>query len=505
MYDTILNLSWGFSTALNLGNLFACFTGVLIGTLVGVLPGIGPLGGMCLLLPFTYHITPMQAIIMMAGIFYGTQYGGSTTSILMNIPGEIGSVVTCLDGYQMARKGRAGAALGMCAFGSFIGGTASVIGLMLIAPPLARAALAFGPPEYFSLLSLGVLLTTYLGGGSKLKSFMMAFLGLFLGTVGMDLMTGDDRFIYGSLTLSDGIGIAPVAMGLFGVAEILWNISEIKSNQKEKMIHTRIKGLLPNAHEWRRSLKPIGRGTVLGFLLGILPGGGAILSSFASYAMEKRLSKRPEEFGRGAIEGVAGPETANNAATGGALIPLLTLGVPATGAMAILLAAFLIHGLQPGPLLMKSDPHFFWGIIASMYIGNMMLVALNLPLIGIWVQILKIPYAILFPLILVFAIIGCYSVNSNILEVGMMGMFGILGYFLRKFDFNPTPVIFGLILSPLIENAFRQSLAMTEGVLIFVKRPISLAFLILFVLCVTAPLLKPSRWIGWFKGLSSAA
>ena len=467
--------------------------GVVIGTLIGVLPGIGPLGGMALLLPLTYHLTPMQAIIMLAGVFYGTQYGGSTTAILMNMPGEVGSVVTCIDGHKMALKGRAGAALGISAFGSFVGGTLSVVALMLLAPPLARGALAFGPPEYFSLLLLAVFLATSLGSGSKLKSLMMAFVGLFLGTMGIDLMTADERFVYGSLTLMDGIGIAPVAMGLFGVAEILTNISEIKSPKNTEIIHARMSDLLPTSHEWRLSIMPIGRGAILGFLLGILPGGGAILSSFASYALEKKLSKRPEEFGNGAIEGVAGPETANNAATGGALIPLLTLGVPATGAMAVLMAAFLIHGLQPGPLLMTKDPSLFWGIIASMYIGNVILLGLNLPLIGIWVQVLKIPATVLFPLILLFAIIGCYSVSANIFEVLIMGIFGILGYLLRKFDFNPTPVIFGLILSPLMENAFRQSLAMNEGLSIFVTRPISLVCLLILSIAIVAPLLKSAK------------
>lgn len=494
MPDALLNLATGFSAALALDNLLFCVIGVVIGTLIGVLPGIGPLGGMALFLPLTYHISPMQAIIMLAGIFYGTQYGGSTTSILMNIPGEVGSVVTCIDGHKMALKGRAGAALGISAFGSFVGGTLSVVALMLIAPPLAKAALAFGPPEYFTLLLLGVFLASSLGAGSQLKSLMMAFLGLFLGTIGIDLMTGDNRFVFGSLTLMDGIGIAPVAMGLFGVAEILTNISRITSPETTKIPRTPLKDLLPTAREWRLSVKPIARGAILGFLLGVLPGGGAILSSFASYALEKKLSKHPEEFGQGAIEGVAGPETANNAATGGALIPLLTLGVPATGAMAVLMAAFLIHGLQPGPLLMTNNPYLFWGIIASMYIGNVILLGLNLPLIGIWVQVLKIPAAVLFPLILLLAIIGSYSVSTNIFEVVIMGIFGILGYLLRKFDFNPTPVVFGLVLSPLLENAFRQSLAMNEGVLIFVTRPISLAFLVFLLIAIVAPLVSPSKW-----------
>lgn len=501
MSDVLHYLFLGFSTALTQQNLFFCFVGVSIGTLVGVLPGLGPLAAMSLLLPATYHIPPMGGIIMLSGIFYGTQYGGSITSILVNIPGEAASVVTCIDGYQMALKGRAGAALGMSAFGSFIGGTLSIVGLMLVAPPLARLALAIGPPEFFSLLLLGVLLMTYLGSGSTVKLLMMAVLGLFLGTIGADMMTGVDRFVYGSLTLIDGLGIAPVAMGLFGVSEVLINIPEI--HVKKDLVKTKIKNLLPNAHEWRLSAKPIARGTILGFLTGVLPG-ASIIASFSSYAVEKKLSKHPEEFGKGAIEGVAGPETANNAATGGAFIPLMTLGVPSTGVMAILLGAFLIHGLQPGPLLMKNNPLFFWGIVASMYIGNVMLLVLNIPLIGIWVQLLRIPYSLLLPIILMLSVLGCYSVSSNIYEVVIMGALGILGYLLRKFGFSCGPLVFGLILSPMIEIAFRQSLAMSQGsLLIFVQRPISLGFIIIFLFIILSPILKLSRWKDKLKGLEN--
>jgi putative tricarboxylic transport membrane protein len=502
MSDVVHYIFQGFSVALTHHNLFLCFIGVSIGTLVGVLPGIGPLAAMSLLLPITYYITPMGAIIMLAGIFYGTQYGGSTTSILMNIPGEAASVVTCIDGYRMAQKGRAGAALGISAFGSFIGGTLSVVGLMLIAPLLARLALAFGPPEFFSLLLLGILLITYLGSGSMVKLMMMAVLGLLLGTVGVDMMTGEDRFVYGSLTLIDGLGIAPVAMGLFGISEILISIPDI--HVKKDLIKTRIKNLLPNAQEWRLSAKPIARGTILGFLVGVLPG-AAIVASFSSYALEKKLSKRPEEFGKGAIEGVAGPETANNAATGGAFIPLMTLGVPSTAVMAILLAAFLIHGLQPGPLLMKNNPLFFWGIVASMYVGNVMLLILNLPLISIWVQILRVPYSLLFPIILMLTVLGSYSVDSNIYEVVIMGAFGIFGYLLRKFDFSCGPLVFGLILSPLMENAFRQSLAMSQGsFLIFVQRPISLSIIIIFLILIVAPWLKLLTWRDRLKEIEDS-
>jgi putative tricarboxylic transport membrane protein len=453
---------------------------------VGVLPGIGPVAGLSLLLPITYQVTPIGAIIMLAGIYYGTQYGGSTTSILLNIPGEAASVVTCIDGYQMARKGRAGSALGMSAIGSFIGGSLSLVGLMLIAPPLAQFALAFGPPEYCSLLILGLLLTTYLGEGNKVKLRMMAVLGLFLGTIGSDFISGTERFVFGSVTLLGGFGLAPVAMGLFGISEILMNVNEIDT--PKEVIKTNLKALLPDKNEWLRSIKPMARGSLIGFLVGILPGGGAILASFTSYAVEKRLSNHPEEFGKGAIEGIAGPETANNAATGGSFIPLMTLGLPSTAVMAILLGAFLIHGLQPGPLLMKNNPLFFWTIVASMYVGNVMLLVLNLPLIGIWVQILRVPYAILCPIILMLAILGCYSVNSDINEVLIMGVFGILGYLLRKFDFSLAPLIFGLILSPLIENSFRQSLAMSQGsLLIFIESSISLTIWIVLLSIVVIP------------------
>jgi putative tricarboxylic transport membrane protein len=500
--EFLSNLFMAFSVACQPNNLFFCFIGVLIGTLVGVLPGLGPVATISLLLPSTFQLTPVAALIMLAGIFYGAMYGGSTTSILVNIPGEAASVVTCLDGYQMARKGRAGPALGISAFGSFIAGTLSVIAIMLIAPPLARAALAFGPPEFFSLFALCVLLTTYLGGGTKVKMMMMAVLGLFLGTIGSDVMFSTDRFVYGSLTLIDGLGLAPVAVGLFGISEVLMGTSKIGT--KREPIKTRIKNLLPNAQEWRASVMPITRGSILGFLLGILPGSGLIIASFTSYAIEKKLSKHPQEFGRGAIEGVAGPETANNAATGGSFIPLMTLGLPSSATMAILMVGFLIHGLQPGPLFMKDQPIFFWGFIASMYIGNVMLILLNLPLIGLWVKILKIPTAILFPIIIVLATLGCYSVNSNIYEVFIMGIFGIAGYLFRKFDFNCAPLIFGMILSPLMENSFRQSMAMSLGSpLIFIERPISLAFLAVILFLVLKPMLKPilkpilklPRWI----------
>lgn len=490
--DLLQNIYLGFSAALLPSRLFACFSGVLIGTLVGVLPGLGPAAAIALLLPSTFHLDPTSGIIMLAGIYYGAMYGGSTTSILVNIPGEAASVVTCLDGYQMARKGRAGPALGISAFGSFIAGTLSVLGLMLVAPPLARFALSFGPPEYFSLIFCGLSILIYLASGSILKAIIMALAGLFLGIIGTDLITGNLRFTFGNITLMDGIGMVPVVMGLFGVAEVLDNLE--KSIQERLIFQTSLSNLLPNRQDWKQSAGPIVRGSLIGFFLGILPGGGAIISSFTSYAVEKRISRHPEEFGKGTIEGVAGPESANNAASGGAFIPLLTLGIPANVVMAIVLGALLTHGIQPGPLLLIRHADLFWGVVTSMYIGNIMLLILNLPLIGLWVRLLKVPYSVLFPLIILFCLIGAYSVNNNVEEVLIMIIFGGIGYLMRKFDYEAAPLIFALVLSPLFENALRQSLLMSQGSFaIFFTRPISLVFMgigiILFALPMV-PLIK---------------
>jgi putative tricarboxylic transport membrane protein len=468
----------GFSVALQPVNLLFCFVGVFVGTLIGVLPGIGPLGAIALLLPSTFYVSPVSALIMLAGIYYGAMYGGSTTSILVNIPGEAASVVTCLDGYQMAKQGRAGAALGIAAFGSFIGGTISVILLAFMAPPLARLALRFGPPEYFSLMVLGLTVLIYLANGPIIKALMMAALGLVLGIVGQDMISGRGRFTFGIMELNDGIGIIPVVMGLFGVAEVLLNVEEKLATQG--VVKTKISNLLPTLRDWKDSVGPIFRGTFLGFFLGILPGGGALLASFASYSVEKKLSKHPERFGKGAIEGVAGPETANNAATGGAFIPLMTLGIPNNGVMALMLGALVIHGLQPGPLLMKEQPALFWGTITSMYVGNAMLLVLNLPLIGLWVQVLRIPYPILFPLILLFCLIGVYSVNNSFIEIGFMIGFGVVGYLMKKFEYEAPPLVLALILGPMFENALRQSLILSEGnPAVFLTRPICAAFLII--------------------------
>jgi len=474
--EVIGNILYGFSVAFQPINLFYCFSGVLIGTLVGVLPGIGPVGAISLLLPTTFHLTPLGSLIMLAGIYYGAMYGGSTTSILINIPGEAASVVTCLDGYQMARKGRAGPALGISVFGSFIGGTLGLIGLMFISPPLARAAVKFGPPEYFSLMILGFTILGYLTSGSMMKALMMAALGLILGSVGMDMFSGKHRFTYGILVLEDGLGLIPIVMGLFGISEVLLNI-EIYT--KPEILKTKIKNLLPNLQDWKDSALPILRGTLVGFFLGVLPGGGAVISSFTSYAIEKKISKTPERFGSGAIEGVAGPETANNAATAGAFIPMLTLAIPANAVMALLLGALIINGVQPGPLLIKRAPDLYWGVITSMYVGNLMLLILNLPLIGLWIKLLKIPYAILFPLVLIFCIIGSYSINKTIGDVLIMNIFGAVGYLMKKFNYESAPLILALVLGPIFETALRQSLMFSHGNFsIFVTRPTSLILLV---------------------------
>ena len=480
-------LGIGFSVALQPVNLFYCFVGVFIGTLVGVLPGIGPVGAMSLLLPTTFKATPEAAIIMLAGIYYGAMYGGSTTSILVNIPGEAASVVTCLDGYQMARQGRAGPALGIAAFGSFIAGTLSILGLMFLAPPLSKFALRFGPPEYFTLMVLGLTILIYLAHGSMPKALIMAGFGIILGLVGLDSINARPRFTFGKMELIDGVGLVPIVMGLFGVSEVLLNIEQVV---RRDVLKTRVKGLLPTVKDWRDSTGPIARGSLLGFFLGILPGGGAVISSFISYAVEKRVSKHPERFGTGAIEGVAGPESANNAATGGAFIPLMTLGIPPNVIMAMLLGAFMIHGVTPGPLMMKQNPGIFWGVIVSMYIGNIMLLILNLPLITIWVQVLKVPYKILFPLILLFCLIGVYSVNNVVFDIYIMLIFGIMGYLMKKFGYEGAPLVLAFVLGPLMENNLRKSLIMSQGdFTIFLARPLAAASLIVALFLLISPII----------------
>ena len=485
--ELLHNLYLGFNVAFAPVNLLFCFIGVFLGTLVGVLPGLGPAATIALLLPITFSLRPETALIMIAGIYYGAQYGGSTTSILVNIPGEASSVVTCLDGYQMARKGRAGPALGISAFGSFIGGTLSVVGLMLLGPWLAGFALQFGPPEYFALMLLGIVILTFLSKGSMVRSLISAVIGLFIGTIGIDPIYGVQRFTYGTLTLMDGVGLVPVAMGLFGIAEVFTNLEE---PEVRDIFKTKIKGLLPSLKDWKESIGPITRGSFIGFFLGILPGGGAILASFTSYATEKRLARDPESFGKGAIAGVAGPETANNAATGGAMIPLLSLGIPSNVIMALLIGAMMIHGIKPSSFLVNEHPQIFWGIITSMYVGNILLLVLNLPLIPLWVKLLKIPYGILFPLILLFCLIGVYTVNNNAYEVLIMLIFGVLGYLMRKVGFEPAPLLFAMVIGPIMETALRQSLLRSRGDFsIFFTRPISAVLISAAILLLLLPLL----------------
>ena len=484
----------GFSVCLQPLNLFYCFIGVFIGTLIGVLPGVGPVATISMLLPATFKMSPVGAIIMLAGIYYGAMYGGSTTSILVNIPGETASVVTCLDGYQMARQGRAGPALGIAAFGSFIAGTFSVVALTFVAPPLATIAIRFGPPEYFSLLGLGLTLLIYLAHGSMIKALMMACVGLLMSFIGLDNISGYERFTYGIATLEDGLGLVPVAVGVFGLGEVLSNIEE--SVGKREIFQAKISSLLPTRQDWKDSAMPIVRGSVMGFILGILPGGGHVLASFASYAMEKRVSRHPERFGQGAIEGVAGPESANNAGAGGQFIPLLTLGIPASPVMALMLGALVIFGLQPGALLMTRNPDLFWGVIVSMYLGNVMLLVLNLPLIGLWVHVLRVPYPFLFPLIVLFCLIGAYSINNNIFDVFIMVLFGIIGYLMKKVRFEAAPMLLGMVLGLMMEDALRQSLIMSGGSFqIFVTRPISAGFIIAALVLLAIPAIRGGKKI----------
>ena len=486
--DFFSNVALGFSVALSPTNLLFCFLGTLVGTLVGVLPGLGPVGAVAFLLSLTFKMEPATAVIMLAGIYYGAMYGGSTTSILVNIPGETASVVTCLDGYRMARQGRAGAALGISAFGSFIAGTFGVIGLMFLAPMLGRAALRFGPAEYFTLTLTGLTLVAYLTQGSMTKALIMTILGLLAGSVGMDPISGEERFTYGNLTLRDGFGLVPVAMGLFGIAELLENLTAIGP---QSIYETKIIGLLPNLKDWKDSGWPIARGSVIGFFLGILPGPGPVIASFVSYAVEKRMSPYPEKFGTGMIEGVAGPEAANNSATAGSFIPLLSLGIPTSAIMALFMGALMIHGIQPGPLFISKYPQLFWGFIASMYIGNAMLLVLNLPLIGIWVRLLKTPYTILFPLILLFCLIGVYSLNANVAEIIIMLIFGVAGFFLRRLGFEGAPFILAMLLGPIMETSLRQTLLISRGSFsVFYTRPICATLLVLTAAFLIWPLFR---------------
>ncbi|MDF2500054.1 MAG: protein of unknown function transrane [Anaerosporomusa subterranea] len=470
-------------------NLLACVVGVLIGTLVGVLPGIDTISTIALLLPFSYGLGSTPALIMFAGIYYGSKYGGSTTSILLNVPGEGSSMVTCLDGHPMAQKGRAGAALAVSAIGSFIAGTIGVIGLTFLAPPLAQAALAFGPPEYFSLAVVGLVVLAKLTGTSSLKSALMATIGVILGTVGMDSLSGISRFTFTVGELDRGIDLSIIAMGLFGIGEILTSMTQTKI--RPNMPSIRLRDLYPTKEELRRSITPIFRGGIIGFLIGLLPGPTGTISSFASYALEKRCSKNPAEFGHGAIEGVAGPEAANNAVTSGAMVPLLSLGLPFCASTAILLSGFMIHGILPGPALISERPDLFWGLIASMYIGNVLLLVINLPLIGIFVQLLKTPLNILMPLIGAVTLTGAYVVNNSVFDVMWVIVFGVLGFLLRRSGFEPAPLIIGLVLGPELERGLVQGLIILDGNLwSLFSRPISGVILTLGAVFILYPVAR---------------
>lgn len=484
MGELFTHISLGLATAMSLDNLFYCFIGVLVGTVVGILPGLGPLATIALLLPLTFGMSPTSALIMLAGIFYGSQYGGSTTAILIKLPGEASAAVTAIDGYEMARKGRAGVALAMAALGSFFAGTVATLLIVLVAPPLAAFALRFGPPEYFSLVVLGLLFSVTLAHGSAIKALAMTFLGILLGTIGRDIYTGEYRFTFGLPLLEDGIELTGLAIAVFGLAEILRNLETPPERRPEI---APVNNLFPTRQDVRRARMPVVRGTLLGSILGVLPGAGAIIASFASYSWEKRLSPHKAEFGHGAIEGVAGPESANNAAAQTSFIPMLTLGVPGNAIMAVMLGALLIQGITPGPAFIRENPDLFWGVIASMWLGNLMLLVLNLPLIGIWVKILAIPYRHLVPIILGVCTIGTYSVGLHVSDLYIMAGIGLVGYLLLRWGCEPAPLVLGFVLGPLMEQYLRRSLIIARGdPTIFFQRPISAMLLLLALLAVVA-------------------
>ena len=490
------NLAIGFGTALTLQNLFYAFAGCLIGTLIGVLPGVGPVATLAMLLPATYALEPTSALIMLAGIYYGAQYGGSTTAILVNLPGESSSVVTCLDGYQMARQGRAGAALGIAAIGSFIAGTFATVLVAAFAPPLTELAFKFGPAEYVSLMLLGLIGAVVLASGSLVKAIGMIVLGLLLGLVGTDVNSGVSRFSFGIPELTDGFGFVAVAMGVFGFAEIIANVE--KKGQREVLTNN-VGSVMPNVKEMKEAAPAIARGTLLGSILGILPGGGALLAAFAAYAVEKKLAgpNADPPFGKGNIRGVAGPESANNAGAQTSFIPMLTLGIPPNAVMALMIGAMTIHNIQPGPQVMTSNPTLFWGLIASMWIGNLMLVILNLPLIGLWIQLLKVPYRLLYPAILAFCCIGVYSINNTTFDVFMTVFFGALGYLFYKLRCEPAPLILGFILGPMMEENLRRAMLLSRGdPTTFVTSPLSLGLLLAALALLgiaTLPAIKSKR------------
>jgi putative tricarboxylic transport membrane protein len=491
--DLLHNLVLGFSVALTLKNILYCFVGTVVGTLIGVLPGIGAFATIALLLPFTYGLEPTTALIMLAGIFYGAQYGCSTTSILINIPGEASGVITVLDGYQMARQGRAGEALLVSALGSFFAGSVATIVIAAFGPPLANVALKFGPPEYFSLMVLGLIAAVVLARGSVIKAIGMVILGLLFGLVGTDVTSGAQRFTFNIVELYDGLDFVVVAMGVLGIAELITNLEEAEEN-RESFINS-VKGLgiwRLSREDFRRAWPAVVRGTVVGSALGILPGGGALISAFASYAVEKKISREPERFGKGAIEGVAGPESANNAGAQTSFIPMLTLGLPSNIVMALMIGALMIHNIQPGPQVMTRNPDLFWGLIASMWVGNFMLVILNLPLIGVWIKLLSLKYRLLYPGILAVCCIGVYTVSNSSSLVLLMALFGALGYVFVKLDFEPAPLLLGFILGPMMEEYLRRAMTISHGSpMIFVTRPLSLALLAIALLLLTA-MLVPS-------------
>jgi TctA family transporter len=480
MESIFSNLALGFSVAGQPFNLMMCLIGVILGTLIGVLPGIGPVATIAMLLPITFNLNPIAALIMLAGIYYGAQYGGSTSAILVNLPGESSSVVTCLDGYQMARRGRAGPALATAAIGSFFAGCVATLVVAMFAPPLAEVALKFGPAEYFSLMVLGLVAAVVLAHGSVLKAIAMVVLGLLLGLVGTDVNSGVLRFAFGISELADGIGFVTVAMGMFGLAEIVMNLEQ---KEHREVFTNKVGKLMPSKEDFKRIVAPILRGTVLGSALGILPGGGALLASFGAYTLEKKVSKNSAEFGKGAIEGVAAPEAANNAGAQTSFIPLLTLGIPSNAVMALMIGAMMIQGIAPGPQVMTEKPQLFWGMIASMWIGNLMLVVLNLPMIGLWIKLLTVPYRFLYPSILVFMAVGVFSLSNNPFDVLLMAIFGILGWVCAKLECEPAPMILGFILGPLMEENLRRAMLLSRGdPIVFFTKPISATFLIISII-----------------------
>jgi putative tricarboxylic transport membrane protein len=474
--DLFNNLIFGFSVAFSLQNLLYCLIGVSVGTVIGVLPGIGPLGTIAILMPITYSVSPVGALIMLAGIYYGAQYGGSTTAILVNLPGETSAVVTCIDGYQMARQGRAGPALAIAAIGSFIAGTFGTLLIAVAGPPLADVALKFGSPEYFSLMLMGLVAAAVLAEGDIVKSLAMVAFGLLLGIVGTDVNTGTQRYSFGVSELTDGIGFIVVAVGVFAIGEI---ISNLGGSEERRVFTAKVNNLMPSWDDMKRSIAPILRGTGIGCFFGVLPGTGPAIASFASYMVEKKVADDPSRFGKGAIEGVAGPESANNADAQCKFIPMLTLGLPASGVMALMLGALTIQGIQPGPQVMTTRPDLFWGLVASMWIGNAMLVILNLPMIGLWVKLLQVPYRLLFPAIMAFSAIGIYSVNNSSFEIYLTALFGIIGFVCMRLGFPLAPMLLGYVLGPMMEENLRRSMLMSGGdATVFVRQPISLAFII---------------------------